>query len=167
MAPRLTRLPGIATGGRSEMQKCAECSKPASWGPHDDALHDLGWTDGPKGWRCRDCTHREPNGLHAMFVYGILKTPDVALDPPDEAEGRLYCGSFAQARFDEPGIIRGQVREIDIETLAHWDRIEGIESGMYSRIRIETTTGVECWAYQYELRREPSSFILEDGLWVR
>ena len=113
--------------------------------------------------------HETADGEHVVFVYGILKTPDVAADPPDAAEGCMYVAGFAQVRFDEPGLVRGQVRVVDDDTLRQWDHIEGLygnDQGLYTRIRIRTTDGRECWSYQIN-RNVDRLPVIEDGLWIR
>jgi gamma-glutamylcyclotransferase (GGCT)/AIG2-like uncharacterized protein YtfP len=104
---------------------------------------------------------------HKVFCYGILKTEGAFDDPPDSVPGTLYCQGIALARFDqanEGSLVRGEVRTVDTATLRRWDEIEGINRGFYSRIKVTTTAGVRCWAYQYE-RSLHGARVLADGVW--
>ncbi len=112
------------------------------------------------------------NGKHLVFVYGILKTEDCILDPPDSVPGTMFVRSIALGKFGARytnNIIRGQVREVDDEMLRRWDQIEGIDynnpsRGMYRRIRVTTTAGDRTWAYEYNGDVE-SCRVVFGGVW--
>jgi len=78
----------------------------------------------------------------------------------------MYCSGIALVRFDEPGLVRGQVRAVDSDTLAKWDGIEGISHGLYQRVRITTREGVDCWAYQFN-RSVQGCQVIKSGVWTR
>lgn len=117
--------------------------------------------------------HGNSNCSHAVFVYGILKTPENAVSPPDAVAGTLHVNGIALGKFNarSPNVIRGEVRYIDSETLHQWDGIEGVNHddparGMYRRIVVVTKDGIEAFAYHYNgsVRGTP---ILKDGVWTR
>lgn len=104
------------------------------------------------------------NMRHKVFVYGILRTMG---DTPAEVPGVLYRwpNGIAAARFNQgPSTIKGEVREICEATLRKWDQIEGTAYGLYDRIRVVTTDGEECWAYQYARSIEGLT-VIDDGRW--
>ena len=113
------------------------------------------------------------NGKHRVFVYGILKTDDCHLDPPDAVRGTMFRKGIALSKFGDDytnNIVRGQVREVDDNTLRTWDRIEGVVHhdplrGMYRRIRIATTLGIDAWAYEYN-GSVCDALIVESGVWL-
>lgn len=100
-----------------------------------------------------------------LFVYGTLRFGDVRwqfLEPfvtdagePDTAAGALYDTGlgYPAARFDHPGTIVGHRYRLQSErrheALEVLDEIEGTVDGLYHRIVIATTAGVEAWSYQY------------------
>jgi len=115
----------------------------------------------------------DDDGMHTVFVYGILKTPDVANDPPHAVAGTMYASGIAFCKFDDAhrdGIVRGQLRKIDDATLLEWDRIEGVdyrepERGMYRRIRITTECGTDAWVYEFNGSVSHCDLIA-DGVWL-
>lgn len=100
-----------------------------------------------------------------LFVYGTLRQGDVRwkfLEPfvadtgtPDTAEGALYDTGqqYPAARFDETGTIVGHLYRLRPdrieEALALMDEVESAVEGLFHRVVIVTSSGIESWAYQY------------------
>ena len=105
---------------------------------------------------------------HKVFVYGILKSPEHAAEPPDAVPGALYViDGYAAARFDRGATrqVRGEIRGVDDRVLAAWDEIEDVRGGLYRRIRVTTAAGVEAWAYEYAGDTEGAPLV-ESGIWL-
>ena len=103
-----------------------------------------------------------------LFVYGTLMTGHCrwpVLEPfveggetgavRSEVTGRLYDTGrdYPAARFDQPGLIHGQVFALRSaradEALGVIDRVEGGVEGAYHRIEVRTSEGLSVWAYQF------------------
>jgi gamma-glutamylaminecyclotransferase len=96
------------------------------------------------------------SGAHRVFVYGTLRRGQpahgyVAGFPLEAAQtrGRLYAmpGDYPALVLDGPGIVVGEVVEVDGATLTQLDAYEAVDTGLYRRERIPLVDGSEAWAY--------------------
>lgn len=94
---------------------------------------------------------------HLLFAYGILKN-DGKIIRRHKINGSMYdLGPFpAITRLDTDRMAIGNIIEIDTETLARFDRIEGVcpeepLHGLYRRESIDTDLG-PVWIYLYNGR---------------
>ena len=94
--------------------------------------------------------------MNLVFVYGTLKegkSNNTLLKgskkiTDDMVDGRIYSlGGFPGLKH-EAGTVYGEVYEVDMETLARLDRLEG-HPKFYTREPIRTQKGIECWCYFY------------------
>ena len=93
-----------------------------------------------------------------LFVYGQLQ-PGIRAPRtmhrswPDRVRGKLFClGQYPAAVQLGQGSswIRGHVLEIDEQELtSDLDPYEGIDEGLYRRIRTVTEKGTQVWIYEY------------------
>jgi len=96
--------------------------------------------------------------MEAVFVYGTLMGREPAAVPAC-IRGELYdLGPFPAAwnvGAQGAGVIHGEIIEVDAETLAHFDRYEGVSVGHYRRVRVRVVdengnpNGREAWVYEY------------------
>lgn len=117
-----------------------------------------------------------------LFVYGTLRPggsrwpilePLASRHRPATASGRLYDTGlgFPAARFGEPGTVVGDLIALlsAEEALAVLDEVEGLERGLFERVRVEVRSAGEtreAWSYVYR----PSVRGLEpipDGDWLQ
>ena len=102
--------------------------------------------------------------IASVFCYGTLLPgeerwpylePFVVAHAPDRVPGRLWDPGhdYPAARFDQIGVIHGEVFDLDPvrldEALRLLDEIEGAVEGLYHRISITTALGRAVYAYQY------------------
>ena len=94
--------------------------------------------------------------MNLVFVYGTLKEgksnnsllKDSKKITDDMVDGRIYSlGGFPGLKH-EAGTVYGEVYEVDDETLARMDHLEG-HPKFYTREPITTQRGVICWCYFY------------------
>ena len=100
-----------------------------------------------------------------LFVYGTLRPGDVRWSlleryvadegVDDTTAGRVYDTGldYPAAVFGDGGLISGRTyrlkSELLAEALAVLDEEEDTVAGLYRRVRIRTTSGIEAWAYAY------------------
>jgi len=99
-----------------------------------------------------------------LFCYGTLLpgqerwkflAPFVLGYEPDQVSGRVYDTGlgYPAALFDRVGVIHGFRFRLDLEQLSEalllLDEIEGAVEGLYRRVLVTTSMGVEAHAYQY------------------
>ena len=106
--------------------------------------------------------------MHLLFVYGTLapETPEVARQEgwaSDAVRGRLYDLGPYPALIDTDdaaaGWVEGYVRSVTSEQLSgSLDSYEGVDEGLYRRIKTTTRAGRQVWVYIYA-RPLPSSAI--------
>ncbi len=106
--------------------------------------------------------------MHLLFAYGTLapETPEVArLEgwSSDAVRGRLYDLGPYPALVDtddaEAGWVEGYVRSVTSEQLSgSLDSYEGVDEGLYRRIKTTTCEGRHVWVYVYA-RPLPASAI--------
>lgn len=117
--------------------------------------------------------------LPHLFVYGTLRPGDVRwsfLEPwvvddghDDAVPGRLFDTGldYPAAIFGDGGLVTGRTYELHRPTLAEALRLiddeEDTVLGLYRRVEVRTSRGVQAWAYEYGsgLRLTP----IESGDW--
>ena len=118
-----------------------------------------------------------------LFVYGTLRTPDVATLPPDVSRavatarhlgpattrGRLLdCGDYP-AFVDGDGIVRGDLLDVPPAALDVFDRWEDVAGGLYDRVHRTAShdgrdVGVQLYRYLGPTDRLP---LVVGGDWRR
>jgi gamma-glutamylcyclotransferase (GGCT)/AIG2-like uncharacterized protein YtfP len=98
-----------------------------------------------------------------IFVYSTLKVGGKLSEPfkeilikskKAEVKGCMYdLGGFPGARFDQEGVIKGEIHSYKENPLPEMDSIEGYRgrnsrNNLYDRIKIKVGE-VECWTYQF------------------
>ena len=110
--------------------------------------------------------------MNRVFVYGTLKKDfgnhyflkDSEFLGHAEVKGTIYSlGHFPGAKLDEEGIIKGEIYEVNKETLERLDRLEG-HPRLYLRTKVPCNLGIMVEAYHYSGRVDPKSLI-ESGVW--
>jgi len=115
-----------------------------------------------------------------VFVYGTLlsgqRNYEHFLNPLQPIESNavlpgfaMYClGGFPAIKPLEGSEIKGEVFEVDDETLARLDGLEGVtrkhpDNGFYNRVVATTASGVEVNVYTF--RRADESPLIPSGDW--
>ena len=106
-----------------------------------------------------------------LFVYGTLRGGSNSsygeFIGQDKIPGTLYdLGAFPGYK-EGPGKVVGEVIEINPGILHMLDRYEGVEQGLYRRVRVTTDSGREVWVY--ELLGVPTEGLrkIESGDWFK
>ena len=107
-----------------------------------------------------------------LFVYGTLRRGGGIASfgrviGPDKIEGELYDLNAFPGFIQGEGKVVGELVEIPTEMLSLLDRYEGVEGGLYRRIRVMTESGQEAWVY--ELTGVPVQGLqkIESGDWFK
>lgn len=118
--------------------------------------------------------------LHRVFVYGTLRKGEgnhqryldgLAMTPARTAPGwgMASLGAYPAIYPAEfPGVVVGEVYEVDDARLEHLDRLEGYVPGgrgMYDREEIALEDGTEAWAYFMPLERVEDWTAIPSGDW--
>jgi gamma-glutamylcyclotransferase (GGCT)/AIG2-like uncharacterized protein YtfP len=108
---------------------------------------------------------QEPTaGPDAVFVYGTLRPgrprwpvlepyADPVVNPRDAiVRGRLWDAGHGWPAMtvgydDVPGIVVPLDPSRSADALARLDVVEGVDRGLFERVRVATTDGTDCWAY--------------------
>ena len=117
-------------------------------------------------------------GLEKVFVYGSLKkgffnNEHYLRDATFKGEfktrpqwGLISLGAFPAMVMGSLAV-KGEVYEVNKDTLAGLDRLEGTANGFYKRIRIPVNNGdgeVDVWTYMYATTPMTHSNLMEE--WV-
>lgn len=84
-----------------------------------------------------------------LFVYGTLKT---GIGPTYSIRGQMYdLGAFpgVVGISGGSGRVEGEIRHVSADQLKRFDVYEGVDSGLYRRIKTETLDGQEVWVYEF------------------
>jgi len=125
-------------------------------------------------------THTEDSNMERVFVYGTLRQGQPnhwRLRGEFVGRGTVYGemfsigNGFPAAVFNSDGIIRGEVYEVDAECMKRLDILEGIDRGLYRKVRIAVHMGngtfPVVWAYEgCESLIENASGKVPGGDWV-
>ena len=87
--------------------------------------------------------------MHKIFVYGTLMT---GRGTETFVSGELYnLGAFPGiVKVGEvPNLVPGEILEVDDVQLKAFDHYEGVDSGLYRRIRAKAMSGDEVWIYEF------------------
>ena len=100
----------------------------------------------------------------AVFVYGTLKDGS---GEPDAISGDLldlgwFPGAVNVGRSSRT--VHGEIRSVDSQTLARWDRREG-HPVLYCRVRVKTRGELQAWAYEYRGADRATAPRIESGVW--
>lgn len=110
--------------------------------------------------------------MNRIFVYGTLKKgfgnhsiiSGSRWLGDTEVKGKIYnLGAFPGAKFDEDGIVKGELYEVNELTLGRLDRLEGHPS-FYLRTKVPCNLGVIVEAYHY-CGKVNSKWLIESGVW--
>lgn len=89
-----------------------------------------------------------------LFTYGLFRDQAKLLLGKPLSLGRAYIeGKMYRVNEFYPGYVNGngkvwgEIFEIDEEVLAELDAYEGNE---YERIRVKSSTKLDCWIYRYK-----------------
>jgi gamma-glutamylcyclotransferase (GGCT)/AIG2-like uncharacterized protein YtfP len=119
--------------------------------------------------------------MHKVFVYGsllsgmgnhalLINSKKLGDAETPEGFGIVDLGWYPGAvKTDKPGKVIGEVYEVDDQTFARLDRLEGYNShspkdGLYNRISIDTTFG-EAYIYIYNGWGNRMDNIITSGDW--
>ena len=83
-----------------------------------------------------------------VFVYGTLMV-ECTWDQQVPGELFVMSSGIACAKFQGEGTIKGEIREVSRSTLSRWDRYEGVDVGLYRRVKVKTKSGIDAWSYEY------------------
>lgn len=104
-----------------------------------------------------------------IFVYGLFRDQAKSLlGNASHIERTYISGKLFKVNEFYPGFTRsesgkvwGDVYLVDTSLFNQMDEYEGDE---YNRIRVNTSSGIECWAYEY--KHNTSDFIeIKSGDW--
>ncbi len=93
--------------------------------------------------------------MEKLFVYGTLQNPDIQMrlvgrtitGIPDSLRGfrSHILMHYPTALPDADGEISGQVMEVTLDEISHFDEYE---TSAYLRVRVQLESGIEAWMYQ-------------------
>ena len=115
---------------------------------------------------------------HKLFVYGTLRRGQRNNHLLGKSlhygtcyiDGTMYSlGGFPFINTTKPGIVLGEVFEVNDETLARIDYLEGYsgveDNNFYERIQVPCTLGVDVYVYVQNDRE--GNRPIPDGDWIR
>lgn len=133
---------------------------------------------------CEDCRPQPAIVVpdkHLVFVYGSLKkgffNHDSFLGSSRQLAADVWVDDYALAHLGHfPAMfkmnnmrVRGEVYEVSSSTLKRLDNLEGINSGFYTRIRVEVKESPTCKYYCYTYIQNPPTDRykrLMSGIWT-
>lgn len=118
--------------------------------------------------------------IDRLFVYGTLKpgqsrwpalAPFVDPDVPPvaaEVEGQLWATpwgwpAFTAGTAEVRGVLVALRSDLIDEALAHLDKVEGVGTGLFERVALQTCTGISCSIYLWPDGTD--GFTALDGEW--
>lgn len=102
-----------------------------------------------------------------IAVYGTLRN---GKDSIDHIKGTmLHCGHFPSIKHHKDGeLVEIEIKHVTEEQLKYYDQYEGLDSGLYKRVKVTTENGLKVWLYEgdltYDEKRYPKIEADDDGV---
>lgn len=92
-----------------------------------------------------------------IAVYGTLRN---GKDEVDHIRGTmLNCGHFPSIKHHKDGdLVEIEIKHVTEEDLDYFDKYEGLDSGLYKRVKVKTESGLEVWLYEGDVTYNENAY---------